>query len=170
MPPVKLSLAQTCQKHLLSQISSLACYSLGLHLEGSPEGLQNLLCCSEEDAFKNSVECITGPVSRIISTQGMPAVYEALDAEGKKVFERVSSPWTILITLKENRAVWASRLLHGITAERPKNFGQIFWIARSRQDSSADCPALRTNNEHWLPAGLLCIHWTCQGRLCGDLR
>ena len=43
--------------------------------------------CSEEDAFKNSVECITGPISRIISTQGMPAVYEALDAKGKEVFK-----------------------------------------------------------------------------------
>ena len=44
---------------------------------------------SEEDAFKNSVECITGPISRIISTQGMPAVYEALDAEGKEEFKQV---------------------------------------------------------------------------------
>ena len=44
---------------------------------------------SEEDAFKNSVECITGPISRIISTQGMPAVYEALDAHGKEVFKEV---------------------------------------------------------------------------------
>ena len=35
------------------------------------------------------MECITGPISRIISTQGMPAVYEALDDEGKKVFEKV---------------------------------------------------------------------------------
>ena len=46
-----------------------------------------LSACSEEDAFKNSVECITGPISRIISTQGMPAVYEALDAKGKEVFK-----------------------------------------------------------------------------------
>ena len=44
---------------------------------------------SEEDAFKNSVECITGPISRIISTQGMPAVYEALDAKGKEIFKEV---------------------------------------------------------------------------------
>jgi ketol-acid reductoisomerase len=38
---------------------------------------------SPEDAFKNSVECITGPISRTISTQGMPAVYEALDDAGE---------------------------------------------------------------------------------------
>lgn len=46
---------------------------------------------SEEEAFVNTVECITGPISKIISTQGMPAVYEALDAEGKKVFEAAYS-------------------------------------------------------------------------------
>ena len=45
--------------------------------------------CSPEEAFKASVECITGPISKLISTQGMPAVYKALDAEGKKVFEKV---------------------------------------------------------------------------------
>ena len=44
--------------------------------------------CSDEEAFKNSVECITGPVSRTISTKGMKAVYEGLDAAGKKVFEQ----------------------------------------------------------------------------------
>jgi len=40
---------------------------------------------SDEDAFRRSVEAITGPISRTISTQGMPAVYNALDAAGKKV-------------------------------------------------------------------------------------
>lgn len=42
---------------------------------------------SDEDAFKRSVEAITGPISRTISTKGMPAVYNMLDAAGKKVFE-----------------------------------------------------------------------------------
>lgn len=46
---------------------------------------------SEEEAFKQSVESITGPISRIISTEGMPAVYDRLDAEGKKVFEQAYS-------------------------------------------------------------------------------
>lgn len=45
--------------------------------------------CSEEQAFKESTECITGPISRIISTEGMPAVYEGLDAEGKETFKKV---------------------------------------------------------------------------------
>ncbi|KAI8473505.1 MAG: acetohydroxy acid isomeroreductase [Monoraphidium minutum] len=42
---------------------------------------------SDEEAFKHSVESITGPISKTISTQGMPAVYNMLDAAGKKVFE-----------------------------------------------------------------------------------
>ncbi|WIA29058.1 hypothetical protein OEZ86_011570 [Tetradesmus obliquus] len=42
---------------------------------------------SDEEAFKHSVECITGPISKTISTQGMPAVYNMFDAAGKKVFE-----------------------------------------------------------------------------------
>ena len=46
---------------------------------------------SDEDAFKQSVECITGPISRIISSKGINAVYEALDDEGKKVFEQAYS-------------------------------------------------------------------------------
>ena len=46
--------------------------------------------CSEEDAFKNSVECITGPISKTVSTKGMLAVYEALDEEGKGIFKKVS--------------------------------------------------------------------------------
>eukprot|EP00884_Botryococcus_braunii_P007184 jgi/Botrbrau1/16467/Bobra.0142s0061.1 len=41
-----------------------------------------------EEAFKNSVECITGPISRIISRQGITAVYESLDAKGKEIFRK----------------------------------------------------------------------------------
>mgnify|MGYP002048458860 CR=1 FL=1 len=40
-----------------------------------------VLCMSEEDAFTNTVETITGPITKIISTQGIRAVYEALDSE-----------------------------------------------------------------------------------------
>ena len=39
---------------------------------------------SDEDAFKNTVECITGPITKIISTKGIKAVYEAVD--DKKTF------------------------------------------------------------------------------------
>lgn len=42
----------------------------------------------EEEAFVRSTESITGPVSAIISKQGIPAVYQALDEEGKKIFEK----------------------------------------------------------------------------------
>jgi len=46
---------------------------------------------AEEQAFSDSVENITGPISRTISHKGILAVYEGLDAEGKKVFERIYS-------------------------------------------------------------------------------
>ena len=45
---------------------------------------------SEEEAYRQTVECITGPISKLISTKGMPAVYESLDSEGKEVFEKVN--------------------------------------------------------------------------------
>lgn len=71
--PGRLCCASHCYSCVLEAVRRLA----DIHLSA----------CSEEDAFKNSVECITGPISRIISTQGMPAVYEALDAKGKEVFK-----------------------------------------------------------------------------------
>lgn len=37
------------------------------------------------------MESITGPISKTISKDGMLAVYEALDEQGKKVFEEVYS-------------------------------------------------------------------------------
>jgi ketol-acid reductoisomerase len=43
---------------------------------------------SKEDAFLNSCESITGPISNIISKQGILAVYEGLDAAGKATFEQ----------------------------------------------------------------------------------
>ncbi|KAG5234966.1 ketol-acid reductoisomerase [Salix suchowensis] len=46
---------------------------------------------SEDEAYKNTVECITGIISRIISTKGMLAVYNSLSAEGKKEFEAAYS-------------------------------------------------------------------------------
>ncbi|GJP39045.1 hypothetical protein CLOM_g23438 [Closterium sp. NIES-68] len=47
---------------------------------------------SDEEAFKNTVECITGNLSKTISTKtistkGMLAVYDSLSEEGKKEFE-----------------------------------------------------------------------------------
>ena len=42
---------------------------------------------SREDAFLNSAEAITGPISRLISKQGIKAVYEAVGPDGKPEFE-----------------------------------------------------------------------------------
>ena len=50
---------------------------------------------SEEEAYKQTVECITGPISKLISTKGMPAVYEALDDHGKEVFKKVRADVTL---------------------------------------------------------------------------
>mmetsp|Transcript_4512 Transcript_4512/g.11758 ORF Transcript_4512/g.11758 Transcript_4512/m.11758 type:complete len:603 (+) Transcript_4512:65-1873(+) len=41
---------------------------------------------SDEDAFKNSVESITGPINTIISRDGLMAVYDQLDGKGKEEF------------------------------------------------------------------------------------
>jgi ketol-acid reductoisomerase len=42
---------------------------------------------TKEDAFLHSAEAITGPISRIISRQGIIGVYEALGADGHPAFE-----------------------------------------------------------------------------------
>lgn len=46
---------------------------------------------SEELAYKNTVECITGIISRTISTKGMLSVYNSLSEEGKKEFDAAYS-------------------------------------------------------------------------------
>ncbi|GIK42215.1 MAG: hypothetical protein BroJett011_60480 [Chloroflexota bacterium] len=46
---------------------------------------------SPEEAFDNSVESITGPISKIISKKGLMAVYESLDAKDKDLFRRAYS-------------------------------------------------------------------------------
>jgi ketol-acid reductoisomerase len=46
---------------------------------------------SEEDAFRNTAECITGPINKIISTQGIKAVYEQFNAADKKTFMQAYS-------------------------------------------------------------------------------
>ncbi|XP_047333921.1 ketol-acid reductoisomerase, chloroplastic-like [Impatiens glandulifera] len=45
----------------------------------------------EDSAYKNTVECITGIISKTISTQGMIALYNSLSDEGKKEFEAAYS-------------------------------------------------------------------------------
>ncbi|TPV92624.1 MAG: ketol-acid reductoisomerase [Myxococcales bacterium FL481] len=46
---------------------------------------------SDEAAFINSCESITGPISKIISKQGIYAVYEALSPADREAFERAYS-------------------------------------------------------------------------------
>ena len=46
---------------------------------------------SDEDAFRQSVESITGPITRIISRDGMLGVYESFNAADKKMFEQAYS-------------------------------------------------------------------------------
>jgi len=41
---------------------------------------------SQEDAFKNTVECITGPITKLISSTGIDSVYKSLSDEDKKTF------------------------------------------------------------------------------------
>lgn len=46
---------------------------------------------NEDLAYKNTVECITGIISKTISTKGMLAVYNSLSEEGKRDFETAYS-------------------------------------------------------------------------------
>ncbi|PNW77396.1 hypothetical protein CHLRE_10g434750v5 [Chlamydomonas reinhardtii] len=46
---------------------------------------------SDEEAFKQSVESITGPISRTISTKGMLSVYNSFNEADKKIFEQAYS-------------------------------------------------------------------------------
>ncbi|KAI3914897.1 hypothetical protein MKX01_018066 [Papaver californicum] len=46
---------------------------------------------AEDLAYKNTVECITGIVSRTISTEGMLSVYNSLSEQGKKDFHTAYS-------------------------------------------------------------------------------
>ncbi|KAF8409030.1 hypothetical protein HHK36_005102 [Tetracentron sinense] len=46
---------------------------------------------SQDLAYKNTVECITGNISRTISTKGMLAVYNSLSEDGKKEFKAAYS-------------------------------------------------------------------------------
>ncbi|MGH2585204.1 MAG: ketol-acid reductoisomerase, partial [Dehalococcoidia bacterium] len=46
---------------------------------------------SQDDAFINSVESVTGPISRMISRHGILAVYESFSEEEKQTFERAYS-------------------------------------------------------------------------------
>ncbi len=46
---------------------------------------------SEKQAFQETVESVTGPISKTISKKGILAVYEGLDTKGKEIFEKAYS-------------------------------------------------------------------------------
>lgn len=46
---------------------------------------------SGEEAFRHSVESLTGPISRIISKDGLDGVYKRLDRDGREVFAQAYS-------------------------------------------------------------------------------
>jgi ketol-acid reductoisomerase len=80
----------TLQSEYKSDIFGERCILLG-GVHGLIEGLFRRYVnqgMSKEDAFLNSAESITGPISKTISHKGIFAVYEGLDAAGKAEFER----------------------------------------------------------------------------------
>lgn len=80
----------TLESEYKSDIYGERCILLGA-VHGMVEGLFRRYVrqgMSEEDAFKHSAECITGRVSKTISTKGMLGVYNMLDDAGKEEFMR----------------------------------------------------------------------------------
>jgi ketol-acid reductoisomerase len=63
-------------------------------VHGIVESLYRWFCAhgiSHDEAFINSVEAITGPISRLISKNGILAVYESLSDADKETFKRAYS-------------------------------------------------------------------------------
>jgi ketol-acid reductoisomerase len=63
-------------------------------IHGICEGLNNYFQengATEEDAFKRTAECITGPISKTISTEGMIGVYNKLNEQEKVEFDKAYS-------------------------------------------------------------------------------
>ncbi|KAK9815370.1 hypothetical protein WJX72_002388 [[Myrmecia] bisecta] len=78
----------TLESEYKSDIYGERCILLGA-VHGMIEGLFRRYTrqgMSEEEAFRQSAESITGPISQTISKEGMVALYNKLDEAGKKVF------------------------------------------------------------------------------------
>jgi ketol-acid reductoisomerase len=78
----------TLRSEYLSDISGERAILLG-GVHGIVESLYRRfrdLGMNDEKAFQHSVESVTGPISKIISKDGMDGVYNRLDAEGRKIF------------------------------------------------------------------------------------
>ena len=109
--------------------------------------------CSEEDAFKNSVECITGPISKTVSTKGMLAVYEALDEEGKGIFKKVSLEWGSHSADRQRK--WLSQ---PVPCQPPDKTQPLVPPAGS--------PAFCMGGAHSSKSLLSCADWHLSGSLC----
>uniref|UniRef100_A0A061RVA1 Acetohydroxy-acid reductoisomerase n=1 Tax=Tetraselmis sp. GSL018 TaxID=582737 RepID=A0A061RVA1_9CHLO len=82
--------ATTLESEYKSDIYGERCCILG-GVHGVVESLFQRyvsLGMSPEEAFKNTVETITGPISRIISRDGILKVYESFSEEDKKIFRK----------------------------------------------------------------------------------
>merc|ERR1712137_787375 len=82
--------ATTLESEYKSDIYGERCCILG-GVHGVVESLYEryvAMGMSNEDAFKNTVETITGPISKIISREGMVKVYESFSEEDKKIFKK----------------------------------------------------------------------------------
>lgn len=80
----------TLESEFKSDIFGERCILLG-GVHGLIEGLYRRYVSegmSKEDAFLNSAESITGPISKTISKEGIKAVYDKLDDAGKATFEK----------------------------------------------------------------------------------
>ena len=85
--------ATTLESEYKSDIYGERCILLGA-VHGMVEALFRRYTrqgMSDEEAFKQSVECITGPVSKTISTKGMVAVYNMFSEADKKIFSEAYS-------------------------------------------------------------------------------
>ncbi|PPD72456.1 hypothetical protein GOBAR_DD30631 [Gossypium barbadense] len=89
---------------------------------------------SEDLAYKNTVECITGIISKTISTQCMLAVYNSMSEEGKREFETAYSA-------SYTREGWSPCFSNGkIDQTRMRKFGERVRKARPSGDLGALYP------------------------------
>jgi ketol-acid reductoisomerase len=83
----------TLQSEYLSDISGERAILLGA-VHGVVESLFRRyrdLGMTAEEAFRRSAESVTGPISRIISKDGIDGVYRHLDADGQRIFAEAYS-------------------------------------------------------------------------------
>lgn len=85
-----VNLATTLESEYKSDIYGERCILLGA-VHGMVEALFKRYVdqgMSPEDSYKNAVESVTGPISRIISTKGMIALFNEFDQKGKEEFQK----------------------------------------------------------------------------------